>query len=74
MRCPYCNAEDSFITKETRSRDWGIKRRKECLRCNKRFATIEINALSEAAMKSLYNSQSRLYTNNRERELNSENV
>ena len=40
MNCPYCNHAD---TKVTDSRDTGgsIRRRRECLRCNKRFTTYE---------------------------------
>ncbi len=40
MNCPYCNHTE---TKVTDSRDTGgsIRRRRECLRCNKRFTTYE---------------------------------
>ena len=41
MKCPYCN---HIETKVTDSRDTGtytIRRRRECLRCNKRFTTYE---------------------------------
>ncbi len=40
MNCPYCNHTD---TKVTDSRDTGgsIRRRRECLHCNKRFTTYE---------------------------------
>ena len=41
MECPYCH---SIETKVTDSRDTGafsIRRRRECLRCNKRFTTYE---------------------------------
>ena len=41
MECPYCN---HIETKVTDSRDTGsftIRRRRECLRCNKRFTTYE---------------------------------
>jgi transcriptional repressor NrdR len=40
MNCPYCNHSD---TKVTDSRDTGgsIRRRRECLHCNKRFTTYE---------------------------------
>ena len=40
MNCPYCNHID---TKVTDSRDTGgsIRRRRECLSCNKRFTTYE---------------------------------
>ena len=41
MECPYCNNNE---TKVTDSRDTGtytIRRRRECLKCNKRFTTYE---------------------------------
>jgi len=41
MNCPYCS---HFETKVTDSRDTGnytIRRRRECLKCNKRFTTYE---------------------------------
>lgn len=42
MRCPYCtHAEDKVI--DTRSSEGGssIRRRRECLKCGKRFTTFE---------------------------------
>ncbi len=41
MNCPYCN---NIETKVTDSRDTGnytIRRRRECLKCNRRFTTYE---------------------------------
>lgn len=40
MQCPYCNAEE---TKVTNKRDSGSvsRRRRECLKCSKRFTTYE---------------------------------
>jgi len=40
MKCPYC---DNIETKVTDSRDTGssVRRRRECLKCNKRFTTYE---------------------------------
>ncbi len=42
MRCPYCHHEDSQVV-ETRESDEGgvIRRRRRCLRCEKRFTTYE---------------------------------
>ncbi|WP_039764417.1 MULTISPECIES: transcriptional regulator NrdR [unclassified Caldicellulosiruptor] len=42
MRCPYCGYEDSKVI-DTRPADEGrtIKRRRECLKCQKRFTTFE---------------------------------
>ena len=46
MQCPYCNYQN---TKVTDSRDTGIysiRRRRECLKCNRRFTTYERVELS----------------------------
>ncbi|AZT91639.1 transcriptional repressor NrdR [Caldicellulosiruptor changbaiensis] len=42
MRCPYCGYEDSKVI-DTRPADEGrtIKRRRECLKCQRRFTTFE---------------------------------
>ena len=40
MRCPHCAHEDSKVT-DSRAAESGIRRRRECLRCNKRFTTYE---------------------------------
>lgn len=41
MKCPYCGSEN-FKTLETRdSSDNTMRRRKECVNCNKRFTTYE---------------------------------
>ncbi len=43
MRCPYCSFEESKVI-DSRSADDGerIRRRRECLRCGKRFTTHEV--------------------------------
>lgn len=43
MKCPYCNYPESKVI-DSRSADDGtrIRRRRECLQCNKRFTTHEI--------------------------------
>lgn len=43
MKCPYCGYEESKVI-DSRSADDGerIRRRRECLKCNKRFTTHEI--------------------------------
>src|SRR4030043_1284622 len=46
MQCPYCH---NIETKVTDSRDTGslsIRRRRECLHCNKRFTTYEYIEMS----------------------------
>lgn len=43
MKCPYCSFEESKVI-DSRSADDGerIRRRRECLRCGKRFTTHEV--------------------------------
>ena len=43
MKCPYCSYEESKVI-DSRSADDGarIRRRRECLKCSKRFTTHEI--------------------------------
>ena len=51
MECPYCN---NLETKVTDSRDTGtytIRRRRECLKCNKRFTTYEYIELTPVYVK-----------------------
>ena len=51
MECPYCH---HIETKVTDSRDTGtlsIRRRRECLRCNKRFTTYEYIELTPIYVK-----------------------
>ena len=40
MRCPYCHARDSRVT-DSRATDDGIRRRRQCASCEKRFTTYE---------------------------------
>jgi transcriptional repressor NrdR len=40
MNCPYCNHADTKVT-DSRDTEASIRRRRECLRCNKRFTTYE---------------------------------
>jgi transcriptional repressor NrdR len=40
MRCPFCSSEDSRVI-DTRSAGGGIRRRRECQDCNRRFTTYE---------------------------------
>ena len=51
MECPYCH---NIETKVTDSRDTGslsIRRRRECLKCNKRFTTYEYIELTPVYVK-----------------------
>ena len=40
MRCPYCGAEDTKVT-DSRPSENTIRRRRECIVCDKRFTTYE---------------------------------
>lgn len=40
MNCPYCSHESTKVTDKRNSPD-GIRRRRECLKCKKRFTTYE---------------------------------
>ncbi len=42
MKCPYCqSAENKVVDSRTVTRDGSIRRRRECLNCQKRFTTYE---------------------------------
>lgn len=42
MRCPFCNYEESKVVDSRSSDDKSaIRRRRECLKCNKRYTTYE---------------------------------
>lgn len=42
MRCPFCGAEESKVTDSRNASDsHAIRRRRECLKCEKRFTTFE---------------------------------
>src|SRR5687767_14300684 len=40
MRCPFCGHSDTKVT-DSRESDDGIRRRRECLECGRRFTTYE---------------------------------
>ncbi len=40
MNCPFCDADDTKVTDSRPDQD-GIRRRRECLACGRRFSTIE---------------------------------
>ncbi len=42
MRCPYCrNAESRVVDSRTADDGLAIRRRRQCLTCNRRFTTVE---------------------------------
>jgi len=57
MICPKCNQNVRFATKDSRPRDWGVKRVRECPNCHFRVPTIEVYSLTEEALSSLGVSQ-----------------
>jgi transcriptional repressor NrdR len=46
MKCPYCSHEDTQVI-ETREAEDGTRRRRECLKCERRFTTYEKADLDE---------------------------
>ncbi len=40
MNCPYCLSESTKVTNKRKSLD-AVRRRRECLKCNRRFTTYE---------------------------------
>jgi len=67
MKCPCCNVEDQSTVLSSRSREWGMKRIRHCLSCNRNFATIEIYKITDDALNSLSKSKKRIKTNERKR-------
>ncbi len=50
MLCPYCNQEETKVT-DKRDNESVTRRRRECLRCNKRFTTYERIELNLSVIK-----------------------
>lgn len=47
MKCPYCGSEELKVTDSRNAVDANaIRRRRECLRCNRRFTTFEMVELT----------------------------
>ncbi len=46
MRCPHCESENTKVIDTTHGSKGGIRRRRECEDCNKRFSTYERAILS----------------------------
>ena len=46
MHCPYCQHEKSKVIDTTKDAPGGIRRRRECLNCGKRFSTLERSILA----------------------------
>ena len=41
MMCPFCKEPDTKVIDSRRNEDFSIRRRRECLKCKKRFTTYE---------------------------------
>jgi transcriptional repressor NrdR len=41
MKCPYCEADESRVIDTTHDAQGGIRRRRECKQCGRRFSTYE---------------------------------
>ena len=41
MRCPFCKNDETKVIDSRNSQDYSIRRRRECLDCNRRFTTYE---------------------------------
>ncbi|MFH1801424.1 MAG: transcriptional regulator NrdR [archaeon] len=46
MECPYCSSTESKVTDKRRAPE-GVRRRRECIKCKKRFTTYEKAEKSE---------------------------
>ncbi|MEC7921382.1 MAG: ATP cone domain-containing protein, partial [Chloroflexota bacterium] len=58
MNCPSCNFKDTKVVESRESSD-SIRRRRECLKCSKRFTTYEkIQISSKIVIKSDYTKES----------------
>ena len=42
VRCPYCGDQESKVVDSRHSEDNAIRRRRECMRCQRRFTTYEV--------------------------------
>ncbi|MCR9201248.1 MAG: transcriptional regulator NrdR, partial [Planctomycetaceae bacterium] len=41
MRCPFCKHDETKVIDSRNSQDFSIRRRRQCLDCNRRFTTYE---------------------------------
>jgi transcriptional repressor NrdR len=51
MECPYCNNNETKVTDSRDTGSYAIRRRRECLKCNKRFTTYEYIELTPIYVK-----------------------
>ena len=41
MKCPFCDSDETYVVETRETRDDVTRRRRECVKCNKRFTTYE---------------------------------
>jgi len=51
MECPYCHNDETKVTDSRDTGTFSIRRRRECLKCNKRFTTYEYIELTPIYVK-----------------------
>lgn len=58
MMCPFCRHDETKVIDSRTSQDYSIRRRRECLRCGRRFTTNE--KIEEAPLKVIKKDNSRV--------------
>jgi transcriptional repressor NrdR len=58
MMCPYCRHDETKVIDSRTSQDFAIRRRRECLRCERRFTTYE--KIEESPLKIIKKDGSRV--------------
>lgn len=58
MRCPFCKHDETKVIDSRNSQDFSIRRRRECLDCNRRFTTYE--RIEESPIKVIKKDGSRI--------------
>ena len=58
MMCPYCRHDESKVIETRTSQEFVIRRRRECLRCSRRYTTYE--TIEESPVKVIKKDGSRV--------------
>jgi transcriptional repressor NrdR len=58
MMCPFCRHDETKVIDSRTSQDYSIRRRRECLRCERRFTTYE--TIEESPLKVIKKDGSRV--------------
>ena len=48
MKCPQCGSDNNYVIDSRPSTEYGVRRRRECNECGKRFTTYEITLAEKA--------------------------